>query len=48
VVKEEAVRRALQPKELVDATRRKRAVFITDETWNASGIPWGKEPEEND
>jgi len=39
VVKEAAVRRFMKPGEALDAVLKKRMAFVTDETWDALGLP---------
>lgn len=39
VVKEEAIRRMVDPPELCETICRKRAAFIDDATWTALGLP---------
>lgn len=39
VIKDEALKRIVQPKELLDDILRRRFCFIEDQTWDAIGLP---------
>lgn len=41
VIKEEAVRRIIQPEELLEDICKKRMAFVPDDAWDALGLPRG-------
>lgn len=42
VIKDDAIRRMLNPPELVESVLRKRMCFVPDQAWDALGLPKGK------
>lgn len=42
VLKDDAVRRLVQPQELADEIIRKRVAFVPDQAWDAIGLPRGE------
>jgi hypothetical protein len=42
VLREEAMRRFVQPEALAEEIARRRVAFIPDEVWNALGLPRGE------
>lgn len=46
VVREDLIKRVIQPQELCDDILRKRVAFIPDDAWDMLGLPRGEQKEE--